>query len=147
MRKLTKQQIERFEKNIDKRGDDECWIWTNSKDKDGYGKYATRIDGKKKYFRAHRVMYFLTYGSIPEDKPNVLHHCDNPPCCNPRHLFAGTKQDNSDDMMAKGRGVSPNKGKKISDEHREKISKSLKGRVSPIKGKKLIIIDGKGKYI
>ena len=44
---------------------------------------------------------------IPLDKPNVLHHCDNPPCVNPEHLFVGTQADNIKDMVAKGRNVSP----------------------------------------
>jgi hypothetical protein len=49
------------------------------------------------------VIYERAKGPIP-DGYLVLHRCDNPPCVNPQHLWAGTKQDNSDDKIAKGRG-------------------------------------------
>ena len=49
-----------------------------------------------------RLAYELTYGEIPKDKC-VLHTCDNPPCINPMHLYVGTKLDNSNDMVLRGR--------------------------------------------
>jgi len=52
---------------------------------------------------AHRVAWKLAYGEIPEGL-HVLHHCDNPPCCNPKHLFIGTPKDNAQDRASKGRG-------------------------------------------
>jgi len=76
-----------------------CWEWQRSRtDRGGYGKLWR--DGK--LVRAHRVAWELTYGQIPEGSL-VLHRCDNPPCCNPAHLFLGTHQDNHADMHAKGR--------------------------------------------
>ena len=67
---------------------------------DGYGvTWAS-----ERLMRAHRVAYALVEGPIPEGL-EVLHRCDNPPCCNPAHLFIGTKSDNMRDMAAKGRQV------------------------------------------
>ena len=76
-----------------------CWLWTDKPDKDGYGKLA--IDGKSP--RAHRLAYQLWIGPIPLDKPHVCHHCDNPPCVNPEHLYAGTAKDNAKDRATRGR--------------------------------------------
>lgn len=66
----------------------------------GYGQVSVRgrVEG------AHRVAYVLTYGDLPPDKPLVCHHCDNPPCVRPDHLFAGNYSDNAQDMLRKGRG-------------------------------------------
>lgn len=77
-----------------------CWQWTGSVDKDGYGVVSIGNRSKK----VHRVFYDLYYGAIDEDLV-VCHQCDNPPCCNPEHLFQGTVQDNSDDMVEKGRSL------------------------------------------
>ncbi|WP_407069879.1 HNH endonuclease family protein, partial [Loigolactobacillus coryniformis] len=40
------------------------------------------------------MAFFLSGGVFPEGKTHCLHHCDNPPCCNPEHLFAGSNLDN-----------------------------------------------------
>jgi hypothetical protein len=58
------------------------------------------VDGKAR--KAHRIAWVLTNGPLA-DGENVLHTCDNPPCCNPAHLFAGSKRDNTVDMVHKGR--------------------------------------------
>ncbi len=85
-------------KKIDKKSRDECWEWRGSKDGKGYGEI--QINGK--LHRSHRIVYELTYGSIPNDLC-VLHSCDNPLCCNPKHLWLGTINDNNQDMYKKGR--------------------------------------------
>ena len=88
----------RIEANIVIDQDTGCFNWTKSLDGGGYGLMG--INGKTE--RVHRVFYELHKGKIPEGLC-VLHSCDNRKCCNPEHLSVGTHQDNTDDMMAKGR--------------------------------------------
>ena len=78
-----------------------CWEWTGFKC-NGYGQII--INGKRYY--AHRIAFELEYGKIP-DGLCVLHHCDNPPCVRPDHLFLGTRGDNNRDSMLKGRKFHP----------------------------------------
>jgi hypothetical protein len=91
---------ERFSGSIDRSGD--CWVWTGSKDRKGYGRiyYQGRRTG------AHRVAWELSNGPIL-DGLHVCHHCDNPPCVNTGHLFLGTHADNMLDRDMKGRGTPP----------------------------------------
>lgn len=67
----------------------------------GYGVFGRGGQGRRLTY-AHRWAYALFHGAIPEGMC-VLHHCDNPPCINPDHLFLGTKGDNNRDKTAKGR--------------------------------------------
>jgi hypothetical protein len=76
---------------------DGCWLWTRAKDRRGYGIF---LAGK-----AHRFAWTLANGSIP-DGLCVLHHCDNPSCVNPSHLFLGSQMDNVADKVKKGRQAS-----------------------------------------
>ncbi len=77
-----------------------CWEYTGAMDSKGYGSIGT--GGRSKADRAHRVSWRLHHGEIPAGM-YVCHRCDNPPCCNPAHLFLGTVQDNNADREAKGR--------------------------------------------
>lgn len=77
-----------------------CWVWHGGM-KNGYGCYQAKHKGSTVY--AHRFSFEREYGSLPEDKPCACHHCDNPPCVRPDHLFAGTALDNSRDCGNKGR--------------------------------------------
>ena len=82
-----------------------CWEWQWSR-RNGYGKIAVCGPDKTRWLSAHRAAYEMFVGSIPEGH-DVCHTCDNPPCCNPAHLFAGTVADNMKDAIAKGRRVMP----------------------------------------
>lgn len=83
---------------VDKNG---CWNCTShTLDKDGYPRY--KINGK--CTRIHRIMYEKYNSEIPEGLW-VLHKCDNPTCINPEHLYVGTAQDNTNDMVQRNRNV------------------------------------------
>lgn len=79
-------------------GIDSCHIWRGRIREFGYGMF----DFSNMSRRAHRVSWVIHNGEIPNDL-HVLHRCDNPPCCNPRHLWLGTDADNVNDRIAKGR--------------------------------------------
>jgi hypothetical protein len=79
-------------------GDDACWPWTRSCNDGGYG--TARVG--KKFHLAHRYCYELLFGA-PAAGLEVRHSCDNPPCCNPKHLVLGTHSDNMRDCVERGR--------------------------------------------
>jgi len=92
---------ERFWEKVDKRGPNDCWEWTACKIGMGYGRIGTGGHNGRSLV-THRVSWELAYGPIPKGQC-VLHHCDNPGCVNPAHLWLGTKADNTHDMMDKER--------------------------------------------
>jgi hypothetical protein len=82
---------------------DSCWNWTGAKRKNGYGQMRYyRGPGYCPVIKVHRFAYEMYFGPIP-DGMCVLHHCDNPACVRPDHLFLGTQADNMKDMNRKGR--------------------------------------------
>ena len=92
---------ERFAEKIRVNRETGCWEWTGSRLKAGYGQL-----GKEKgagLMLAHRYSYEQNVGPIPAGMI-VCHRCDNPPCCNPEHLFLGDHGANMKDMERKGRG-------------------------------------------
>jgi hypothetical protein len=93
-----------FWARVDQRGANDCWPWLGRKSEFGYG----RIDifGEEGVY-AHRVAFFLKYPNRISLREKggvlVLHHCDNPMCCNPRHLYMGSHDDNMKDKIKRGR--------------------------------------------
>lgn len=94
---------ERFEKHILNRGN-KCWLTDFSKDRRGYARFHIWLGYKNlKPVLAHRFAYeYFTGTKIPLGMC-VLHHCDNPSCINPTHLYVGTKGDNGLDMRKRKR--------------------------------------------
>lgn len=80
----------------------ECWLWRGPVGSKGYGNLQIRED----VWSAHRLSYAMHHGDLPADR-FICHHCDNPPCVNPAHLYAGTPQDNINDKVARGRLADP----------------------------------------
>lgn len=93
---------ELFWENVAPPDDNGCRIWLLGTNGHGYGS----VKRSDKRIAAHRHAYFLIHGDIPFGE-SVLHSCDNPPYCEPSHLFLGTQLDNMRDMVAKGRGNVP----------------------------------------
>jgi hypothetical protein len=90
-----------FWDNVQASGD--CWVWTGDHNPAGYGRtkgftFTERL--------AHRLSWTMANGPIPAGMW-VLHHCDNPPCVNPDHLYVGTPSDNAQDRERRGRGHHP----------------------------------------
>jgi hypothetical protein len=90
---------------VRRNGKNGCWRWVGFIDRDGYGVLGAPAR-KNKNLRAHRVAWLLHNGPVPPGLW-VLHHCDNPPCCNPKHLWVGTPRENALDMIRKNRHGAP----------------------------------------
>jgi hypothetical protein len=81
-------------------GPDACWLWPSerARSKSGYGE----IKFQCKWWRTHRLALYLS-GVYLEPGTVVMHSCDTPPCCNPKHLSKGSRASNTQDMVRKGR--------------------------------------------
>jgi hypothetical protein len=87
----------RFWEKVEK--SDGCWLWRAWVTKDGYGGFRWTTGEN---MRAHRAAYRLLHGDVPADVV-ICHHCDNPLCVRPDHLYAGTATDNNRDTVRRGR--------------------------------------------
>jgi len=95
-------RIMRFWSKVDIRGPDECWEWQGSKNPNSYGKFKI---ASYTLVTASR-MALICDKRIEPVGLHVLHHCDNPPCCNPHHLYFGTPAQNMADKLRRGRAHS-----------------------------------------
>lgn len=101
-----------------------CWEWRGYRRPSGHGQIGrgTRVQGLD---GTHRVAWEVSNGRPVPPGMFVCHRCDNPPCCNPDHLFLGTAADNANDMAQKGRGNGArgtrNHNAKLTDEQVEQI--------------------------
>lgn len=121
---ISPENAEKFMKSVHKTST--CWIWTKGKHPAGYG--VACVGGE--VMRAHRVSYIIHNGPIA-DGMHICHICDNPPCVNPDHLYAGTALDNARDKKERGRynngcetrsrkylrGTYPQNGKWVCEHH------------------------------
>lgn len=109
---------ELFEASYRLNEDSGCWEWIGGKNYWGYG----RLNYNSKHLSAHRYAFEYFKGAIG-DGMYVCHHCDNPSCVNPEHLFLGDSQTNIDDMVNKGRHVGC---RKLNESHVREIKNLLK---------------------
>ena len=80
-------------------GIDSCWVWIARQDDDMYGRFC--YNGKT--IKATHYSWKLYTGRLVPKSLIICHKCDHPYCVNPNHLFIGTRKDNSEDMVSKGR--------------------------------------------
>lgn len=122
---------ERFWKKVNKT--EHCWVWTGCLGKDGYGRISTLNIPEL----AHRASWRLINGEIPKNLW-VLHHCDNPSCVRPDHLFLGSHLDNMMDMVKKGRQAKGDRNSSV--KHPEKLPRGETHHFAKLNSKQIISI-------
>lgn len=123
----------RFWRQVDTSGGpDACWPWQGARKARGYGNFFLKREtpgarGRKIFMNAHRFAYLDKNGTIP-DGLVVRHTCDNPPCCNPKHLIPGTPKQNTADGIGRGR---------IAIHTRDTADRRKAGMIAALKSRKL----------
>jgi len=120
---MDKLVIESFNKYVEVNNENKCWGWTASLSTHGYG----QLHIKGKTYRAHRVSYEIFNGKIPKNT-FICHKCNNPICCNPKHLYAGNAFTNTQDKIAAGvlYSIPPRRGK---DNNKTKLSEKKVSKI------------------
>jgi hypothetical protein len=98
---LTPNEILKFQGKVDRRQPDECWPWTGTRNDKGYG----RARARGRQYPAAQIAWSIQNGVMFPVGKMACHSCDNPPCCNPKHIWVGTHDDNMADAAAKGRFI------------------------------------------
>ncbi|NVD45550.1 HNH endonuclease [Qipengyuania atrilutea] len=97
--KIGELRMLRFWSKVDIRAPEECWEWQASLTTSGYGRFKIASHVQVTASRLALIAHKKDEGG----GLHVLHHCDNPKCCNPHHLYFGTVQDNVNDKVERGR--------------------------------------------
>ncbi len=92
--------IAKFWSRVEVRTSRVCWLWRGMKNQSGYGRFRPTWNDPE--VKAHRFAWQIVNGPVPDGKL-IIHSCDTPACCNPKHLRVGSYQDNSDDCVTRGR--------------------------------------------
>jgi hypothetical protein len=122
----------RFWAKVDRSGGpDACWPWIGHRNPMGYGKHGIGRKGNTTVL-SHRTAWGLANGQPPGELL-VCHKCDNPPCCNPAHLFLGTHTDNAADMVRKRRNSAVVKPERVPRGERHGNAKLTADRVREIR--------------
>lgn len=100
----------------------DCWTWNGATRHHGYG----GIKVKGRVMRAHRVAWELYNNQEMSDDMHALHKCDNPACCNPRHIYQGSRSDNMKDVRDRSFGGSRKLTQSDVDEIRKGLAKGDK---------------------
>jgi len=112
-----------FWNRVERRGPDECWLWTGRLDNKGYGEHRWQWRGKRLQMIASR--YALSLHSHPAFSWMMCcHRCDNPRCCNPAHLYWGDVHSNATDRTSRNRH-GRNGGKGVASSARAMVASGM----------------------
>lgn len=125
MKGIRGSNLARFWRMIDRRGEDDCWVWRGRLNQHGYGVFNQWHNGKRsRTIVASRYALQLHLGRALNEGEMACHRCDNRPCVNPNHLFLGSARDNIQDAVAKGRTHKWDGQRSGSDNPRAKLTEA-----------------------
>lgn len=109
---VARDEADRFWSRCDRSfGPLSCWPFMGARASNGYGRAKMPVRGSRITDRTHRIAFLIANGWMPKGRLRgalvIRHRCDNPICCNPAHLEAGTQADNVADALSRGRHVPP----------------------------------------